>query len=214
MRIESVKQAKRGKNLIVTFDDETTLRLPAAIVADFGLYPDTEITEEELAKVRREAERAAARASAVRIVSATSVTEGGLRRKLMQKGRSAEDAAEAVQWMKGLQLLDDRQVAEQVVSSCVRRGYGKARIKQALYEKQVPREYWDEALAAVPEMTDAIEDFLKKRFGGQQPDRKEIDKAVNALLRRGHSWSEIKQGLRRYEEFCADSLEDDGFYEL
>ena len=211
MRIESIKQAKRGKHVIVTFDDETTLRLPAAIVADFGLYPDAEITDEELAKVRREAERAAAKASAVRIVSATSVTEGGLRRKLMQKGRSAEDADEAVRWMKDLRLLNDRQVAEQVVASCVRRGYGKARIRQALYEKQVPKEYWDEALAAVPDMTDAIEDFLKKRFGGRQPDRKELDKAANALLRRGHSWSEIKPGL---QEFCADDPEDDGFYEL
>ena len=77
-------------------------------------------------------------------------------------------------------------------------------IRQKLYEKRVPRELWDEALAEIPPQDDAIDTFLQRRFRGKTPDRLECKRATDALLRRGHSWEDIRRALSRYaseEEF-------------
>ena len=92
----------------------------------------------------------------------------------------------------------DEQVAQQVVRSGAAKGYGAARIRQMLYEKKIPRELWDMALEALPPQHDAIDEFLQKRFRGAKPDPKELKRATDALLRRGHSWSDIRSALERY----------------
>ena len=43
----------------------------------------------------------------------------------------------------------------------------------------------------------AIDAFLEKKLKGSR-DPKEIKRASDALARRGFSWSEISDGLRRY----------------
>ena len=96
--------------------------------------------------------------------------------------------------MSDLNLLDDARVAEQVVSRCISKGYGLARAKQALYEKKVPKEFWDDALAGYPDQADRIEEFLRGRLDADS-DEKEIKKAIDALLRRGHSYGTIRRAL-------------------
>ena len=122
-----------------------------------------------------------------------------LEHRLRQKGESPENARQAVEWLDGLSLLDDEAAARQIVRSGTAKGYGAARIRQMLYAKHIPRELWDEALAELPEQDDAIDAFLQKRFRGRQPDRTEIRRAADALLRRGHAWGDIRRALERYD---------------
>ena len=74
------------------------------------------------------------------------------------------------------------------------------------------QEFWDEALAELPEMDDAIDRFLLRRWQGKVPDEKEVKRTVDALIRRGHSWKDIQSGLRRYrvglelEEITEDDI--------
>ena len=51
----------------------------------------------------------------------------------------------------------------------------------------------------LPEMDDAIDLFLRRRLQGRPLDDKLIRKTVDALIRRGHSYSDIQAGLRRFE---------------
>ena len=46
--------------------------------------------------------------------------------------------------------------------------------------------------------------LLEKRLRGDVSDRKEIEKAVAALQRRGFSWSEIKHALETYGSSLPD----------
>ena len=98
--------------------------------------------------------------------------------------------------MSELDLLDDRKTAEQIVAGCVRKGYGPSRAKQALYEKRIPKQYWEEVLAHYPDQTDAIVNFLRTRLG-QEYDRKDLQRAMDALMRRGHNYSDIRRGLQQ-----------------
>ena len=195
MRIDAVSTgADRAGRYLVTFSDGTTMRLYRQTMEDFGLYTGMELESQKLSELRNAAGQMSAKMRAVRIVSASSVSKKDLQQRLVQKGEDPQQAREAVKWMSDLNLLDDARVAEQVVARCIYKGYGLARAKQALYEKKVPREYWEVALADYPDQSDRIEDFLLARLDADSGE-KEIKKAIDALVRRGHSYGTIRRAL-------------------
>ena len=208
MRIELLKTTPdRAGRYAVRFSDGSLHKFYRQTVEDFGLYTGKELTEGEMEALHAAAGQMSAKMRAVRIVSASSVTRRDLEQRLIHKGEDPEQARNAVEWMTDLDLLDDRQVAMQIVAKCVNRGYGPARARQMLYEKQVPRQYWEEALAEMPDMEDAIVKFLRTKLG-PEPDEKDTKRAIDAALRRGHNYSQIRQALRRLELDRDDFLEE------
>ena len=195
MKVESLKTAPdRAGRYWVTFDDGSKMGLYRQTVEDFALYSGKELDEQEAEALRTAAGQMSAKMRAVRIVSAASVSRRDLESRLVRKGEDPQQAKEAVAWMEDLHLVDDRATAEQVVSSCISKGYGLARAKQALYEKRIPKEYWDEALADYPDQTEKITAFLKSRLDADS-DEKQIRRAVDALIRRGHSYVSVRRAL-------------------
>ena len=185
MKVESLKTAPdRAGRYWVTFDDGSKMGLYRQTVEDFALYSGKELDEQEAEALRTAAGQMSAKMRAVRIVSAASVSRRDLEARLVRKGEDPQQAKEAVAWMEDLHLVDDRATAEQVVSSCISKGYGLMRAKQALYEKRIPKEYWDEALADYPDQTEKITAFLKSRLDADS-DEKQVRRAVDALIRRG-----------------------------
>ena len=195
MKVESLTTAPdRAGRYWVTFDDGSKMGLYRQTVEDFALYSGKELDEQEAEALRIAAGQMSAKMRAVRIVSAASVSRRDLEARLVRKGEDPQQAKEAVAWMEDLHLVDDRATAEQVVSSCISKGYGLARAKQALYEKRIPKEYWDEALADYPDQTEKITAFLKSRLDADS-DEKQVRRAVDALIRRGHSYGTIRRAL-------------------
>lgn len=195
MKVESLKTSPdRAGRYWVTFDDGSRMGLYRQTVEDFALYSGKELDEQEAESLRTAAGQMSAKMRAVRIVSAASVSRRDLEARLVRKGEDPQQAKEAVAWMEDLHLVDDRATAEQVVSSCISKGYGLARAKQALYEKRIPKEYWDEALADYPDQTEKITAFLKSRLDADS-DEKQIRRAVDALIRRGHSYVSVRRAL-------------------
>ena len=176
------------------FDDGSAMRLYRQTVQDFGLYPGKELADEEMTALRKAAGEMSAKMRAVRIVSATNVSKRDLEQRLIHKGENPNQAKQAVAWMSELNLLDDAKTAEQVVHTCIRKGYGIARAKQALYEKRIPKEYWEDALADYPDQTDKITEFLSSRLKPGYEER-DLRRATDALLRRGHSYQQIRRAL-------------------
>lgn len=136
-----------------------------------------------------------AKMRAVRIVSASNVSKDDLCRRLIQKGEDPYQAQEAVQWMSDLKLVDDRQTAEQIVSRCIARGYGLSKAKQVLYEKRIPKQYWQEALADYPDQHEKILAFLRTHLTSES-DERQRKRAIDALVRRGHSYGQIRNAMR------------------
>ena len=195
MKIDSVAaQPDRAGRHAVRFSDGTVMRLYRQTVEDFGLYPGLELDDQQIKKLKTAAGEMSAKMRAVRIITSASVSKQELERRLVQKGENPEQAKQAVAWMSELRLVDDGETARQIVGSCIRKGYGLARAKQALYEKRIPKEYWQEALQEYPDQLDAITNFLQSRLCGSD-DPKQLRKAVDALLRKGHSYSHIRKAL-------------------
>lgn len=199
MKIESLApSAQPDGPLVCTLETGERLKVPPFLAADFNLYAGRELSEDELSALRAAIARARTRQRAVRILSSTAISRAALEKRLTDKGAVPEDAQDTVQWLDELHLLDDAAVAEQVVQSAVRKGYGRRRIEQILYEKRIPHEYWQDALAAIPDMDGALDSFLHRALDGRAVDDKLLKRTTDALLRRGHSWSDIRAALTRY----------------
>ena len=208
MRIDSLKTSPdRAGRYWVTFSDGSKLGLYRQTVEDFGLYTGMELSDAEYEKLTSAAGQMSAKMRAVRIVSASSVSKRDLEDRLVRKGEDPIQAKEAVQWMEDLHLVNDRNTAEQVVHSCIAKGYGLQRAKQALYEKRIPKQYWEEALADYPDQSEKIESFLRSRLDADSDDR-EVKKAIDALLRRGHSYGTIRRVLNDLSFDTEDFFEE------
>lgn len=199
-KIEFVSaQPDRAGRYTVKLDDGSVMRLYRQTVEDFGLYSGKELEDNEISSLRTAAGKMSAKMRAVRIVSASSVSKSDLERRLVQKGESKENAREAVEWMTDLELLDDEKTAQQIVQRCIAKGYGIARAKQTLYEKRIPKEYWNSALIDYPDQSEKIVVFLRGRLG-DNPDEKDLRRATDSLLRRGHSYRDIRVALQEFSE--------------
>ncbi len=176
------------------FEDGSTMRLYRQTVEDFGLYAGLELTDTELAKLMEAAGQMSVKMRAVRIISASGVTKRELEHRLVAKGENPEQAKEAVNWLSEMDLLDDAKTARNIVERCIAKGYGVARAKQALYEKRVPKHLWEDALSDYPAQDEHILSYLEAH-PEIRDDRKARDRAIQALLRRGHSYAEIRTAL-------------------
>jgi len=197
MRIKQLSATPdRAGRYLVRFEDDTVMRLYRQTVEDFSLYAGMEMDEKQINKLRDAAGEMSAKMRAVRIVAASNVSKKDLQQRLIRKGEDPKQAEAAVAWMEDLELLDDRKTAEQIVFSCARKGYGKSRAKQALYEKRIPKDLWDDVLADYPDQSESILEFLRSRLS-DGADMRQIKRCIDALLRRGHSYGQIKRGLEQ-----------------
>ncbi len=202
-RIDSLAaQPDRAGRYRTVFSNGTVMRLYKQTVQDFGLYQGLELSPEELKTLSQAASQMSAKMRAVRIVSASSVSKKDLEQRLIQKGEDPRCAQRAVAWLEEMDVLDDSKTARQVVERCISKGYGLQRAKQVLYEKRIPKSCWDEALQDYPDQSEAIRAYIAGHLP-EEPDAKAVKKVMDALLRRGHSYSAIRRQLD-----CDDAWEE------
>lgn len=195
MKIEALKlSADRVGRYWLTLENGVRLGLYRQTLEDFDLYPGKDLTQEELDCLLSAVGQMSAKMRAVRIVSAANISKKALEDRLIRKGEAPSQAKQAVAWMESLNLVDDRKTAESIVRSCISKGYGPARAKQALYEKRIPKVYWEEALEDYPDQKEAIASFLCARLDTES-DAKERKRAIDALIRKGYSYGQIRQVL-------------------
>ncbi len=199
-RIEKLlPPGKPGKPWTAALLGGDLLRLPEGVVADFALYAGMELTEETLADLREHALRLSLREKAVAMLSRQQMSAGTLREKLAARGAGEELAREISDWAEDIGLLNDRAYAAALVRHCQGKGWGIYKIRNELYRRRVPREYWDEALSELTDPAALIDRFLEEKLVDSL-DPRQVKKASDALVRRGFSWSEVADGIQRVRE--------------
>lgn len=151
------------------------------------------MTQEQLEKAYEKALNDAVKQLSYRDLSKTILIE-----KLISKGHS-EDAAEyAAAYLEERKFLDDTRYAQMLLKSYSRKGYGTRRIKQELKKRGISNEDANEVYNEYETDYSILNSLLDKKLKGDVSDRKEIQKAIAFLQRRGFSWSEIKKALDEY----------------
>ncbi len=200
MRIEALEPSKRIKGeYILRLADESTLKVTDNEVVSFCLYSGQELDGEALEALKEAAGASRARSLAARLVGRRPMSRRELLQKLGEKGVREGDRESAADWLEELGALDDGSYARTVVWYYSQRGYGPKRLEQELFRRGVPREFWADALPEAAPAEEGVDRFLQNKLRGREPnDPKEIKRVSDALLRRGYSWEQIKEGLRRY----------------
>lgn len=208
MRISKLAPSERVQGRwLCHLEDGTILRITENEIVSFGLCSGLELSPETQVKLEQAARAAAVRDKALDLLSARPLSRKELVDKLTARPRNRdkepiadwETAQAAADRLEELGYLNDESYAKTVAEHYAAKGWGPARIKEELYRRGVPRDYWEGALEELDAPGDAIDAFLQKKLrGADLTDPKTYQRAANALARRGFRWEDIKDGLRRY----------------
>ena len=200
MVIQELKPSKHveGRWLAV-LEDGSILRIGEGEVVEFALYAGRELSEEEAEGLQAAARRGELKSKAIELLMRKPQSRKELGRKLAEWEASPEEAEAVCDRMEELGYLNEAECAGRIVRHYAAKGFGERKLRDELYRRGIPRELWEEALAQIEdeENASAIDAFLEKKLKGSH-DPKELKKASDALARRGFSWSEISDALRRY----------------
>ncbi|NCB63810.1 MAG: regulatory protein RecX [Clostridia bacterium] len=178
-------------------EDGTILRVGDGEVVSFGLHSGMELSDEARVRLEAAAQTAKNKNRALTLLTARPMSRKELIRKLTEKETPGDEAGEIADWLERLGLLNDEAYAHALVRHYAAKGYGPYKLKDELYRRGVPKEYWDAALNEVTENEEQIDAFVRRKLKGKSPDRQELKKVSDALARRGYRWAEISAALRR-----------------
>ena len=133
---------------------------------------------------------------AFRILELRDHSAKELKNKLIQKGEDPDESEECVAWLEEIGVIDDERYAAAVVRRYVAKGYGAGRIRTEFGRRGIDRELWENAFEEMPDEKDALDKMVQAKME-TLPDRKELKKFTDKLLRRGFSWDEINEALNR-----------------
>lgn len=199
MTICKLTPSKRVEGRWLAFlEDGSILRVGENEVIDFALYAGKELTKEESDQLLDSARRSELKEKTLELLSRKPQYRKELERKLAQWEAGEVEISSICDRMEELGYLDDAAYARRVVRHYSAKGFGEKKLRDELYRRGVPRALWDEAMTEAEDPADAIDAFVAKKLTGKTPDRKELKKVSDALARRGYSWNDISQALRRY----------------
>lgn len=147
--------------------------------------------------MKAEDPRERAKARALRLLEKRDYSKAELAAKLVEKGEDPAEAGAVSERMAELGFVNDENYAGMVVRHYAAKGYGRARIREELRRRRVPRELWDAALLELPEQADTVERLLAAKLRGRAPEGDDLRRACAALIRRGFSWEEVSSAAKR-----------------
>ncbi len=206
MVIQEVKPSKRivGRWLVV-LEDGSILRVGENEVADFALYAGRELSDGEAEELQAAARRSGWKSKALDLLARKPQSRRELEKKLGEWGADEAAAGSICDRLEELGYLNDAEYAGRIVRHYSAKGFGERKLRDELYRRGVPRELWEDAMEEAEDPAQAIDAFVAKKLAGTTPDRAALKKVSDALARRGYSWPDISDALRR---FGAETGED------
>lgn len=198
MLIHALTQTSPDR-VTVVLEDGSQVKSALGVVAALRLFAGKDLDPGQVEELRRESIRSLARDRALEILSRRPMSRRELMGKLREKGESEDTASYCADWLESQGFLNDESYAGIVARHYAGKGYGEGRIRAELSRRGVPRDYWEEALAALPAADGKLDRFIASRLK-DPADQAQIQKISAALARRGYSWEEIRTALRRYAE--------------
>ena len=227
MRIEKLEPSKHKQGRwLVWMEDASIVRVGEGDVVSLGLYAGKELSDEEGDALAAAGERSKLMERAVAQLSLRPMSrrelvdklcapprprkgkpscdglDGGPPPELLQARREAlREQAEAVAGrLAELGLLNDEEYARMVVRHYAAKGYGPRKIRDELYRRGVPREFWEEAMGEREPDGDRACELARQKLRGAEPTRENLKKVSDYLARRGYGWEEISAALERLRE--------------
>lgn len=203
----SVKQGKANK-IHIYVDEEYR----ATVDSDYW-YSEKyrnlkEINEEELTELLDSVSFRRAYNKGLDFLSRRPYGTKELIKKLCEKGHEKEASQKACERLIELGLLNDEEYARILANDLLeRKSYSIKRIKQELNFRGIDREIIENTVDSLdndPQKSIII--LVKKKYINKLSDEKGKKRTVDALLRLGYSYSDIKSALNTISEFDGEDF--------
>lgn len=231
MRIEKLEPSQhRQGRWLVWLDDASIVRVGEGDVVSLGLYAGKELSGAEGEVLMAAGERSRLMERAVGLLAQRPMSrrelldrlcapprqkrekypydklDDGPDPELLQAQREAlrERAEGVADRLEDLGLLNDGEYARTVVRHYAAKGYGPRKLRDELYRRGVPREFWEEAMEEREPDEGQIDKLVRQKLRDAEPTRENLKKVSDWLARRGYGWEEISAALDRVREEWED----------
>lgn len=194
------------KRYQIWLDGEAAFVLYKGDLRHYGIREGEKLDEADYELIRKEVLFKRAEKRALHLLEKRDYTAAGLQRKLTEGGYSEEIAKAAVEVMKDYRYLDDARYADQYI-----RCYSGRKTRRAICAKLAEKGIAKDVIAAAyerftregneaDEESMAVELLRKRHYEGGSIERKEMDRHIAFLMRRGFSISCIRKALASFED--------------
>lgn len=189
-------KAGRGDKMHLHIDGEYFLTVDNGYLAELGVFNGMDVDCEDIERLRVDIGVRRAYNKAVDLLSRRDHSRKELLDKLRQKGYG-EYAVEAIEKLNDYGYIDDKRFAQIFAEELVRlKSYGKKRVEQELYRKGVERDIICEVISECDFPSEKLAEIIERKYSRYLNDEKGVNKTVNALLRLGYTYTEIRDAIR------------------
>ncbi len=192
-------EPSRRRSMLVTINEEIQLQLSRDIWAERPLSEGEEIDFAEFSQWLLPRQYPEALNKAVALLAQRARSGGEIRQKL-ERAHYLEDTIDMVLYkLEKERLLNDETFARDYAASCARRQMGRSRIRMELARKGLPRDLIDRTMEELSqeeadEAAIQLAGKLLRRHRGEDM-RKEMQKVLAAMARRGYSYEDSKEAI-------------------
>ena len=205
MRVAAIRPRRKGLSALV-FEgqpaDAEPLLFDTETLQTAGIAPGADLTGEQLDALQAQGDRRRAFDRALYILGYRDHTRAELERKLRTAGFSPEAIEAALHKVEELGLINEADYAARLARELLeRKGFSARRTLTELARRGVDRETAAAAVAAAqPDPLDQLAALLRRKYDPLPTDEKGRRRMINALLRLGYGYGEIRTALARAGE--------------
>ncbi len=196
--IEAVTKTKYK----VYIDEKFAFVLYKGELSRYRIAVGQELKSEIYIKIRSEIVVKRAKLRALHLLNAMGRTEAQLHQKLAQDHYTEDIIDEAIDYVKSFGYIDDENYARNFIGSRKDKK-SKKEIFAQLLQKGISKEVLERAFEECYESNsarDAIMAIMQKRqYNPETADRKETQKIMGYLMRKGFGYEDIRQVIQVYE---------------
>lgn len=184
------------------------IALDKTVCEENGIFEGNEISEEDIKRLCFESDYFRAKSRALWYLDRMDHTEKALYQKLLRAGFSKQASAAVLAKLVELQMVDDRRYAERFAERCCDNNISKREALQKMLLKGIPLNLAKQVLSETETDESAqIEALLRGKYAYKLSREGGVQKVYASLIRKGFSFSAVKEALKRYSmelENCED----------
>ena len=205
MKIAELKPSKLHLNLLSLSNGEEIL-IDKDVCAEHSLAVDMKIDSEELKQLKFQSDYVRAKSRALWYLDRMDYSEKALYDKLVLKGFDKKACSAVIAKLVELGLLDDRRYAERLCEKLLNSGNSKRAALQKMRLKGLPYDMCKEILEETEaDEGDTLSKLIERKYSEKLSDSNNYHKVYAALVRRGFSYSDVRNALKKYtEDFSED----------
>jgi len=199
--IRLTQQKKHPNRYNCFLDNDERISITDDLIFKFKLSSGKDLSEEDIIKLKAEADRAFTREKALELLSMREHGSGELRTKLLQKGYDKNIIPEVINYLKDKNYLNDERFAELYSQELIqRKQLGPMKVKEKLFQRGIASQVINSILLNYDrdiQIENCYFHFTKKFKAKTTFDtREEKAKAIRYLQGKGFAWDVISEVVK------------------